>query len=165
MSTVDLDIETAKILTISTAHLSPVTRDMIEACRGNVEGGPSVAIRDCGYLINSHLNTPDALQEDCEQGNRASLLERHPDLVLIRALARGQGAEWINVDQAGLEYDDILPSYDDNGTVTAPTGEGWCDALEVLPGDEHLFVWPSYEVLKTIEQGGVPGLEAAPSPN
>ncbi|WP_411839848.1 hypothetical protein [Paracoccus sp. ME4] len=157
----DLGIEEARIITISTAHLSPFTRDYINEMSGNLHNGPSIAIRDDGFLVNSYHGSPNALdQHMTATGHRASLYDRAPDLVLIMALARGVGAEWINMDVDGVEYSDILPTYDDDETVSIPTGSGWSDALNRIGTNNsgQSMVVPTREILEIIEAGQTPGL-------
>lgn len=163
----DLGIEEARIITISTAHLSPFTRDYISEMNGNIDNGPSIAIRDDGFLANSYLGSPDALdQHMMASGHKASLHERAPDLVLVMALARGIGAEWINFDVDGVEYVDILPSYPDEEGVNLPTAAGWRDALAQLGTNRwgQSLVVPSREILEIIEAGQTPGLDLGASP-
>lgn len=162
-----LGIEQARIITISTAHLSPFTCDYISKCSGYVDSGPSIAIRDEGLLIDSCLGTPDALESAVSsQSGVRSLLERAPDLVLIQALARGLHAEWINIDMDGVVCSDILPSYDDDGEITLPTGNGWRDALSAVGTNcwGTPMVVPTREVLEIIEAGRTPGLAPDDTP-
>lgn len=160
-----LGIEQAKIITISTAHLHPDTMDVLEACHGNLSEGPSVALRGEGFLLNSHLGVEDALDHDLRAGREASLAKRHPDLVLIRALARGQGAEWINIDRDGINYMDILPSYD-GSEIIVPTGDGWKDALSTLGGNwiGSSIIVVDRATLEIIEAGQTPGMSDDPQP-
>lgn len=165
----DLGIEQALIITISTAHLSPFTREYIADKRGNIGNGPSVGVRDDGFLVNSYFGAPDALDQHTRaSGGMVSLYERAPDLVLVMALARGLRAEWINFDVDGVEYTDILPTYDDDETVNLPTGEGWRDALNQVGANywDQPMVVPTREILEIIEAGQTPGLcvDEAPSP-
>lgn len=162
-----LGIEQARIITISTAHLSLHTRRYITYKSGNIDSGPSIALRDEGMLVNSYLGTPDALKMAINgAGDSTPLFERAPDLVLIQALARGLRAEWINFDVDGVECSDILPSYDDDGEITLPTGEGWRDALSEIGANywDELMVVPSREVLEIIEAGQTPGLDLDETP-
>lgn len=161
-----LNIEQARIITISTAHLSAGTMDGIELFAGELPEGPSIAIREAGFLVNSHLGDEGALAQDCAAGRHPALLERYPDLVLIRALARGLGAEWINLDRDGIEYSDLLPTYDDEGVASTPTADGWRDALSGV-GTNFLgkaMVIPDRATLEIIEAGQTPGLDDAPAP-
>lgn len=160
MSTPDLGIERAAILTISTAHLHPATRQYLEDIKGDVPEGPSIALREEGYLVNSHRGLDNPLSLDCMTGLFEPMISRMPDIVLIQALARGLQAEWINIDTDGPVCDGILPSYDDNGFVTLPTADGWKDSLSRMAEatDGHMMVMPAEEVLATIEAGQTPGL-------
>lgn len=164
-------IEEARIITISTAHLHP---DTVDALDQKEHGGPlrscpaaqSVAVRDEGFLVNSHRGVPDALEQDL-----AGPLESFPDLVLIRAMARGLKADWINIDVDGVEYTDVLPSYGHDGVarnvVQTPSEPGWADALGEtgLNHRDNLIVRPSRDTLEKIEAGQTPGADPdAPAP-
>jgi hypothetical protein len=120
----DFGIERAKIITLNIAHLHPETISILDQKKGDLEEGPSIAIRDEGFLVNSHLGMPDALEQDFQPGMFASLNHRFPDLVLIRALARSLGAEWINLDCDGIEYADVLPIYQ-SGDMQLPSEPFW----------------------------------------
>lgn len=160
-----LNIEQGKIITISVLHLHPDTIAALEAHRGDLPEGPSVAVRDEGYLVNSHYGTDDVLKQDLQAGLHPSLNDRHPDLVMIRALARGLGAEWVNVDIDGVECCDILPIYRDRA-IELPTGEGWRDALSEIETNSNgnAAVVASPEVLEIIEAGQTPMLDQAMEP-
>ena len=162
-----LGIEQSGILTISTAHLSRETLAGITVARGDLSEGPSIAVREEGFLVNSYLGSDDALEQAFRPGVFKPMAERFPDLVLIQALARGLKAEWINIDRDGVEYSDILPSYDDDGVASQPTADGWRDAL----GEIGTNFWggpavvPSREVLEIIEAGQTPRLyDDSPDP-
>lgn len=158
-----LGIEQATLLTISIAHLSPGTISEIERCEGDIPEGPSIAIRRHAFMMNSDHSQEDALEDDVTSGTYASLLQRHPDLVLVRALARGMNAEWICLDTDGVIYGDVLPVYDER--ITPPTGDGWSESLSTIQtsywGDDVII--PSIEILRMIEAGQTPRLEA-PAP-
>jgi hypothetical protein len=156
----DLGIERGAIITISTSHLHPATRELLDEIKGDLPEGPSVAVRDEGFLVNSHLGSSDVLEQDFTEGQFPTLYERMPDLVMIRALARGLGAEWINIDQDGVEYADILPVYDDYGQVNLPGRDGWKDAFSTM-GETYegaTMVMPTRAVLEVLEAGQTPGL-------
>lgn len=159
-------IETAKIITISTEHLHPDTINFLDDNQGDMAEGPSIAVRNEGFLVNSHLATEDALTQDCEPEFLPPLYDRFPDLVLIRALARGLEAQWINIDADGVVYSDILPSYDDRGGVTLPTAEGWSEALSTVTKTARgvEMVMPSREVLEMIEAGQTPQVSPVNTP-
>lgn len=152
------DIETAKIISLSIAHLHPETINMIEKEKGDLPEGPSIAIREEGFLVNSHLGMEGALKQDLESGLYLPLYERAPDLVLLRALARGLKAEWINLDCDGVECADILPIYGDGGLIYMPTNHEWSDALaktsQFPTGSE--IIQPDPGVLSMIEAGQTP---------
>ena len=149
-----LGLEEAKILTLSTAHLHPGTISMIEQSRGDLSEGPSIAIRDEGYLVNSHLGVPDATDLDTRPGLFPSLNDRFPDLALIRALARGQVAEWINFDQDGVEYADLLPIYDGTQEVELPRHPFWSGAMmrKIMTTSGVDIIQASPETLDMISQ-------------
>lgn len=152
------DIESARIITVSTAHLHPETIDMIEKEKGDLPEGPSIAIREEGYLVNSHHGDADALRLDLSEGLFLPLHERAPDLVLLRALARGLKADWINIDRDGPEYSKILPSYGSGGFITPPSDSQWREALSEVgqfPSGAEI-VRPSLAVLSMIEAGQTP---------
>jgi hypothetical protein len=152
------DIESAKIITVSTAHLHPETISMIEKERGDLPEGPSIALREEGFLVNSHLGVDDALKQDLSPGLYLPLYERAPDLVLLRALARGLKAEWINIDYDGVEYADILPRYGSDGYIEMPYDPNWQAALErkmAFPSGAEI-VQPVPAVLSMIEAGQTP---------
>ncbi|MEP3666551.1 MAG: hypothetical protein ABJN42_07435 [Roseibium sp.] len=159
-----LGIENASIITISTAHLHLATREAIEREKGDLSEGPSVAVREEGFLVNSHLGCEDALEQDFSEGLYPALIDRMPDLVLIRALARGLNAAWINIDNDGDTYDDILPVYNDfGGIASTPTADGWREALS----DEGMNIYGemimvSREVLEIIEAGQTPTTYSSP---
>lgn len=158
-----LGVENASIITLSTAHLHPKTIAALEACRGDVSSGPSVAVRPEGFLVNSHLGSEDALGSDLDGLGGASLHDRFPDLVLLRAFARGLGAAWLNIDADGTRYCDLLPSYHD-GSIFVPTDEHWAEALSCISAsaDGHLIVVPARSTLEIIEAGQTPGRDTAP---
>lgn len=160
-----LNIEQARIITISILHLHPDTVAALEAHRGDLPEGPSAAVRDEGYLVNSHYGTDDVLRQDHQDGLFASLNDRHPDLVMIRALARGLGAEWINIDVDGVEYSDILPIYRDRA-IELPTGNGWRDAFSEIGMNSNgsPAVVAPMEVLEVVEAGQTPALHQALEP-
>lgn len=83
-------IETAKIITISTEHLHPDTINFLDDTQGDMAEGPSIAVRNEGFLVNSHLSTEDALNRDCEPEFLPPLYDRFPDLVLIRPVRPGR---------------------------------------------------------------------------
>lgn len=162
-----LGIEQARIITISTAHLSPFSREYISDRNGNIDNGPSIAVRDEGFLANSYLNGNNELERAFTPvAGVKPLIERVPDLVLVQALARGLGAEWISFDADAVEYTDILPSYDDDGEITIPTGDGWREALGTVGTNywDSPVVMPTREVLEIIEAGQTPGLDFEGSP-
>jgi hypothetical protein len=158
-------IEEARIITISTAHLHP---DTVEALDMKDHGGPlrrcdtaqSIAVREEGFLVNSHRGVPDALSQDLD-----GAMNDFPDLVLIRSLARGLKVDWINIDADGVEYTDVLPTYGHDGVardvVQTPSEPGWAEALGQtgLNHRDNLIVTPSREALETIEAGQTPSLE------
>lgn len=159
-------IEEARIITVSTAHLHP---DTVEALDRKEHGGPlrncaaaqSIAVRDEGFLVNTHRGVPDALSEDLD-----GAMGDFPDLVLIRSLARGLKADWVNVDADGVEYTDVLPTYGHDGVargvVQTPSEPGWAEALGQtgLNHRDNLIVTPTRETLEKIEAGQTPGVEA-----
>lgn len=155
-----LNIETAKIITISLQHLHPDTIDMLDRFKGDLSEGPSIAVRDEGFLVNSHFGVDDALEQDLKTGLLPSLYHRHPDLVLIRALARGLKSEWINFDVDGVVYKDLLPVYD-GSEPSLPTNPIWAGAMlqrQQRPNQVDVVV-PSVETLEMIEAGQTPDLE------
>lgn len=158
------NIETAKIITLSTAHLHPASRAAIEAARGDIPEGPSIAIREEGFLVNSHLGMPNALEYDYTEGNMAWMAIRFPDLTTVRALARGLRAEWINFDVDGVEYSDILPTYDDNGNAELPSDPHWRELFEASRcGTAALGL--SRQLLEQLEAGQTPRAhESSPEP-
>lgn len=161
MSTTEPQVETAKIITISIEHIHPDTINFLDTSGGDLVEGPSIAVRNEGYLMNSHRGVDTALEHDfLGTDDHPALIETFPDLVLIRSLARGLGAEWINIDVDGVIYADILPVYNDDGEITPPTGEGWKDALSQtgLSANGVEMITPSREVLEMIEAGQTPSL-------
>lgn len=152
------DIEVGKIITISRSHLHPETIAMIEAEKGDLSEGPSIALREEGFLLNSDHGVDDALSFDLSAGLFASLHDRAPDVVLIRALARGLKAEWINIDTDGSVYNDILPMYGRGGHIDPPQDPQWKAALSdqgtLISGAE--VVKPTAGVLSMIEAGQTP---------
>lgn len=163
MSTNIPNIETARIITISISHLHPDTIDFIDTNAGDVTEGPSIAVRDSGLFLNSYLGVENALDLDFGSIILPSLQDRFPDLVLIRAFARGLGAEWINLDVDGVDYQEVLPIYNyRGGMMTFPTNEGWKDALCTL-GKTSIgveMVIPLRETLEVIESGQTPSLKS-----
>lgn len=153
-----LTVETAGIITISISHLSRQTIDAIDRCRGNIPNGPSVAVRNEGFLINSHRGSPDVLDDAVQPiAGVQGLMARHPDLVLIQAFARGLDVEWINLDSDGVAYNDVLPVYDEDGTMRPPTAEGWRDTLSrSITINDCQVVAPDMEFLRMIEAGQTP---------
>lgn len=158
------EIEAAKIITLSTAHLHPSSRAAIEAARGDLPEGPSIAIREEGYLVNSHLGVDTALEEDFKEGNMAWMAIRFPDLTTVRALARGLRAEWINFDVDGVEYNDVLPVYDDEGNVELPSDPHWRALFETSRcGTAALGL--TRTLLEQLEAGQMPRLaDEGPEP-
>ena len=158
------DIETAKIITLSTGHLHPGTIRSITAQKGEIDEGPSIALRDEGLLVNSELGDDGVLTRDLQSGLFPSLNIRFPDLVTVRAIARGLGAEWVNFDADGVEYCDILPLYNENGFSELPSDPDWKSAFEasnaayVLTAASALSL--SREILEQIEAGQTPGLDS-----
>lgn len=152
------DIETGKIITVSMSHLHPDTIAMIEKERGDLSEGPSIALREEGFLLNSDHGAGDALSIDLAPGLFASLHDRAPDIVLIRALARGLRVEWINVDTDGDAYNDFLPVYGRGGYIDPPRDPQWRAALSdhgtLISGAE--VVKPTASVLSMIEAGQTP---------
>lgn len=112
------EVESAKIITVSTAHLHPQTIERI--CARSVAGAPSIAIRDEGLLVNSHL---DGETRDATQIADSDLAREAPDLVVAMAFARGQGAAWVSFDRDG-DVIDQLPSYDE-GERFPPRDPAW----------------------------------------
>lgn len=153
-----LGIEQATIITLSTAHLSPTTLQNIEDHAGQLSEGPSIAIREQGFLMNSWLNIEHALERETSPAQYKALSERYPDLVLLRAFARGLRATWVCVDRGADPYPEYLPVYDDDGSVTPPTGDGWAQALSNVGtaywGNDAVI--PSLETLRAIEAGQTP---------
>ena len=152
------EIEAGSIITISTEHLSIATMEILIRNKGDIPEGPSAAVREEGCLVNSHLDSPDALELDFNPGRLGPLALRMPDLVLIRALARGLKAEWINFDRDGVEYADILPIYSETGVETTPTKDGWAEALSTRSYNAYGLeaIVPTREVLEMIEAGQTP---------
>lgn len=129
-----LGIETATILTLSRAHLHPATIAAILDEKGDISEGPSIGVREEGFLVPTGLGDPDALDMDVTGGMFPSLNDRFPDLTIIRAIARGQGAEWVNIDDEGVVCCDILPVYDGSMPVLMPEHLIWIGAhLRRLP--------------------------------
>lgn len=129
MNKTRLDIEAFNGMTISTTHLHPSTIDLIEMKKGDIEEGPSIALREEGYLLNSGLGCPGISRMHTERGLFDSFNDRYPDLCMIMAIARGQGKEWINIDQDGVEYVDILPDYHAPGSPEMPDHPIWEGAM------------------------------------
>lgn len=120
-----LGIETATILTLSRAHLHPTTISAILNEKGDISEGPSIGVREEGFLVPTGLGDPTALDLDVTGGLFPSLNDRFPDLTIIRAIARGQGAEWVNFDDDGVVCSDILPVYDGSMPVALPEHPIW----------------------------------------
>lgn len=116
-----LDVETAKIITLSTAHLHPGAQAALRAANEDLAGMPAVAVRDYGFFVNSYYD-PTLLPSETPFSDY-SLIHRVPDLFLIRAFAWRAGAAWINVDIDGSRRDDRLPCYDCDGTIDLPTDD------------------------------------------
>lgn len=157
------DMETARIITLSTAHLHQDTIDAIEACRGDLSEGPSIAVRDEGFLVNSHLGDPGAADRDLQEGLLPSLRDRHPDLALIRALARGFDAEWINLDVDGVVCSDILPVYDGRD-MEPPMDPAWRAFLGETTTPAGIL-YPSDAALRDLGAGRIPEVDAGPQPD
>lgn len=153
-------IESAKIITLSTAHLHPETREYIESVGGDIPGGPSIGAREHGFFLNSGLNSGVSLDTHFQAcGVHTSLVDRFPDIVLLQSVAIAQGATWINIDTDGEVYGRFLPVYEDNGRVVLPTHPDWADGLStVAPSgwDAQDRVRPLREVLEAIEEGRAP---------
>lgn len=145
--------ELGTILTISTAHLHPATRELIERDKGDISEGPSIAVREEGYLVNTQLGS-DALVLSHMDGMFPALITRFPDLVLIQALGRGLGATWVNIDIDGPKMNDVLPSYSDDGFVTFPENPAWSEAMSIGAGG---IVVTKRDSLEAIEAGQTPG--------
>lgn len=152
--------EEAKILTMSISHLHPETVAAIDACRGDLPNGPSIAVRHEGFLVNTHLGSENSLERDFTATDVPSLAERFPDLSLIRALGRGLRAAWINLDQDGPGLSDILPIYEEDGSWYPPNDPHWKAALSTTREAQGgtMIVAPSRELLEIIEAGQTPGL-------
>lgn len=120
-----LGIETATILTLSRAHLHPTTISAILNEKGDISEGPSIGVREEGFLVPTGLGDPTALDLDVTGGLFPSLNDRFPDLTIIRAIARGQGAEWVNLDDEGVVCSDILPVYDGSAPLALPGHPLW----------------------------------------
>lgn len=153
-----LGIEQTAIITLSIMHLSPFTLEHIEDNAGDISEGPTMAIREQGFLMNTRHDVEGALERDVTAGQYKSLLERFPDLVLVRALARGLGAGWVCFDRDKEPDADLLPVYDDDGSITPPTRDGWAQALSDVGtaywGNDAVI--PSLETLRAIEAGQTP---------
>lgn len=150
--------EISKIITLSVAHLHPDTIAEIDDCGGDLPEGPSLALRAEGFLCNTYLGIEDALDMDFTTGRHLSLMNRFPDLVLLRAVGRGLGASWINFDQDGPILKDCLPSYQENGTMILPEDPAWNAALSATrraPSGTWVAS-PSREILEMIEAGQMP---------
>ena len=150
-------IRNDQIIAISTAHLHPRTIAWIEQHQGNLPAGPSVGIREEGFFVNSYLGDADAVETDLTGFNGKSLYSMAPDLVLLRALARGQRAAWLNIDRDAPIYDEFLPFYDED-TLHLPHDPNWAEGLsdtKQMPSG-HTVVIPSREVLHLIEAGKSP---------
>ncbi|MFG6082150.1 hypothetical protein ACEUZ9_002793 [Paracoccus litorisediminis] len=62
-------IENARIITISTVHLSPSTIEQIETHKGDIPEGPSIALRDEGFFINSYRGNDNTLDAAFNTGD------------------------------------------------------------------------------------------------
>lgn len=159
-----LRLESAKILTLSTAHLHPQTIEGIEILAGEINEGPSIAVRETGFLVNTHLGTEDAALIDCTDGQYQALNHRMPDLCLLRAIGRGQGAAWLCIDADGEEYPDILPVYRDGEEPEMPSHPVWSGALVRRLDREYgsTVLQASPETLETLSRPHQPEQDAAP---
>lgn len=159
-------IEIAHVMTVSIEHLHPETVSFLDGVKGDLKEGPSIAVRREGFLVNSHAGMENALEQEFANGFEPSLYDRFPDLVLIRTLARGLGAEWINIDVDGVIYADVLPVYGDDGEVARPSAEGWNEALgtvgKTVRGVDMII--PSREMLEMIEAGQTPRVTPTSAP-
>ena len=154
-----LNIEQQAIITISTAHLAPETIKLLEESRGDVVNGPSVAVREHGFFMNSGLDVEHVLDHEFE--GPLPLMNRHPDLVLVQAFARGLNAAWVCIDADGGVASDFLPVYDGE-SVTLPENQDWRGAFEV--GENtwgHDMAIPHRWALEMIEAGQTPRDPAA----
>ena len=90
------------------------------------------------------------------------MIDYAPDLALIRVLARGHGASWINIDADGHLYEETLPSYDDDGAITLPTETLARSMLSHVRATTRgvRMVLPNYDYLRMLEYG-VTDLECA----
>lgn len=162
MNKVKLDIESFNGMAISTVHLHPRTIALIEMKKGDIEEGPSIAIRDEGFLVNSMLGDPSIGTRHSGRGLYEPFNDRFPDLCMIMALARGQGKEWINIDQDGVEYVDILPDYTAPGGPELPSHPIWGGAMirriEMPEGPDMLQASPeTLDLLAGYEEPEAPG--------
>lgn len=152
--------ESAKIITLSTAHLHPETREYIESVGGNIPNGPSIAAREFGFFLNSGFNSGIPVSDFFEAtGNIPAMIDRFPDIVLLQSVACAQNATWICIDSDGEVHDRFLPVYEDDGKILAPAHPDWQDGLSTLAfsaADGASRVRPSLEVLKAIEEGVAP---------
>ncbi len=146
-----------QLISVSTAHLHPRTIAWIEQHKGNLPVGPSIAMRDEGFLVNSYLGDREAIETDMAEIKGVSLFKMAPDLVLLRAVARGQGAAWLNIDRDAPIYGDFLPVYDEDIVMT-PRDEDWAPGLSDTVEDAlgRILVVPSRETLRLIEAGKSP---------
>ena len=147
--------EISQILTVSTAHLHPWTRNRITACGGELLHCPLIAIREHGFFVNSSFQCCNAFINDFSLSNESTLADSAPDLALLRVLARGLRATWINIDCDGDIYTETLPTYDDDGTISLPTDlsapAGLFDIRKVEFGVE--MAWPSLGYLLSLAFG------------
>lgn len=152
------DLEEAKILTLSLLHLHPDTRALLVAKKGDIEEGPSIAMRDEGFLVNTHIGVPEAADLEVRSGLFPALNDRFPDLVMARALARGLGISWINFDEDGPEHPDLLPVYEGAGGPQLPTDEIWSGGslrrIATASGIDYLQA--SFETLEIISKRNDP---------
>jgi hypothetical protein len=146
-----------QVISVSTAHLHPRTIEWIEQHKGNLPVGPSIAIRDEGFIVNSYFRDAEAIEADMAEIKGMSLFKMAPDLVLLRAVARGQGAAWLNIDRDAPIYGDFLPVYDED-TLIMPQDEDWASGLSDTMEDAQgrTLVLPSREALRLIEAGKSP---------
>ena len=149
------EVESAKIITVSTAHLHPQTIERL--CARTVEGSPSIAIRDEGLLVNSHIGAETL---DAEAIARSELASEAPDLVVAMAFARGQGAAWINFDRDG-DVIDQLPSYDE-GEMIPPADREWGVLARYATSVDGVCIFEATpEAIAFADAGGA---EPAPDP-
>lgn len=158
-------IETAKVIILSTAHLHPKTAEMLRLYDGDLPGLPdSIFTREYGVMLNSLRHTPDALDKAFTRGKYPAPATLYPDLILLQAFGRGERAEWICLDADGDTHAEILPVYDHDhgGILSLPNEAGWAESLSnasrALHGEGHEIVIPSRFTLEQIEAGQTPHL-------